>query len=524
MRKKFIAFIFIFLVSLSVLTYFWSTALYIWIAASPFLLIAIVDLTQKKHAVRRNFPIIGHFRYILESVRPEIQQYFIETNKDGMPFSRETRSVIYQRAKEQLDTLAFGSQIDMNEPGYEWINHSLAPKKILKEEPKVLIGGATCSQPYLCSRFNIAGMSYGALSSNAVLALNKGAQMGGFAHNTGEGSISPYHLQGGDLVWQIGTGYFGCRTPEGEFCYEKFKEQSKKPEVKMIEIKLSQGAKPGHGGILPAKKITPEIAAIRGVPLGKDVISPPSHSAFSNPIQLMEWITQLRDASGGKPVGIKLSLGKRHEFLSMCKAMLETGIHPDFITIDGAEGGTGAAPVEFANYLGTPLNDALIFVHNVLVGVNLREKIRVIASGKITSGFNIAVKLSIGADLCYSARGMMFALGCIQALRCNANVCPTGLATHDPNLTEGLFVPDKAQRVANYHKHTVESFLEVLAATGHERPECLKPWYVWKRKGFGQVKNYADLFHYLQPGELLVEPVPQEYRGPWNSAHANSFS
>lgn len=490
----------------------------------PLFAVGVWDQIQAKQSVRRNFPLIGHGRYFMELIRPEINQYFIESNWDGMPFSREERSVVYQRAKQQTDTLAFGTQHNVYALDYQWINHSLVPKPTLKEEPRVLVGGPACKQPYSASIFNISAMSFGALSKNAIRALNGGAKKGGFYHNTGEGGLSPYHLEpGGDIVWQIGTGYFGARDKDGKFSPSEFQKRAQLPNVKMIEIKLSQGAKPGHGGILPARKVTPEIAEIRGVEMGKDVLSPPWHTAFSTPKGLLEFVKKLRELSGGKPVGFKLCIGKRREFLAIVKAMLDTSILPDYIVVDGGEGGTGAAPMEFSNSVGTPLEDGLMFVHNSLVGVKLRDKIRLIASGKVTTGFGIATKMALGADMCNSARGMMFALGCIQALKCNTNHCPVGVATQDPTLYAGLHVGDKTQRVANFHHATVHSFLEVIAAAGIAHPSDIRPWHIMRRVSPTEVKNYEELFGYLQPGSLLQEPYPAAFARPWKAANPDLF-
>lgn len=524
MRKLFYVSMVSVLIGVGGLSFFWPRVLYSMVVFGPLIVIGLRDVLQANHSIRKNFPVLGHGRYLMELIRPEINQYFVESNWDGMPFNREKRSVVYQRAKGQTDTLPFGTQSNVYELDYEWINHSLAPTPVLKEAPRVLIGGADCKQPYSASLFNVSAMSYGSLSKNAVLALNRGAKMGGFLHNTGEGGLSPYHLEpGGDITWQIGTGYFGCRDKEGHFNDAEFEKRATLPNVKMIEIKLSQGAKPGHGGILPAKKVTPEIALIRGVEMGKDVLSPPAHTAFSSPVGLMQFIARLRKLSGGKPVGFKLCLGKRREFFGICKAMLETGILPDFITVDGAEGGTGAAPLEFSNSVGTPLNDGLIFIHNALVGIGVREKIRLIAAGKITTGFNIAAKISLGADLCNSARGMMFALGCIQALRCNTNACPTGVATQDPELVAGLDVVDKARRVANFHKNTLHSFLEVIAAAGVAHPRELRPWHIQRRVSSTDVKHYGEIYAYIEKGALLGNELPEAYARPWKAAQAKSF-
>lgn len=481
-------------------------------------------MTQTKQTVRRNFPLLGHGRYILEMLRPEINQYFVESNIDGRPYNRNKRSIIYQRAKGAVDTLPFGTQLDVYEEGFEWINHSILPKNTHGEPSRVKVGGKDCKQPYLASVFNISAMSYGSLSKNAILALNGGAKIGGFYHNTGEGGLSPYHLEpGGDICWQIGTGYFGCRDKSGSFSPEEFKKRALLPSVKMIEIKLSQGAKPGHGGILPAAKVTREISEIRGVEIGVDVLSPPAHSAFSTPLGLIKFIQTLRELSGGKPVGFKLCLGKRREFMAICKAMIQTGTFPDFITIDGAEGGTGAAPQEFSDSVGTPLNEALIYVHNCLVGLNIRKEIRLIASGKIATGFNLAQKIALGADLCNAARGMLFAIGCIQALRCNTNECPTGVATQDPELVAGLHVGDKTTRVARYHKATLHSFMDVLGAAGLSDSSELRPWHIQRRVDTVTVKHYGDIYQYLEPGALLKGEVQENYSRAWNAARAESF-
>lgn len=497
----------------------------------PFLPVACVtvmglqDMLQKKQAILRNFPILGRGRYMMEEIRPELHQYFVESNTNGMPFDRLRRANIYQRAKNQLDTLPFGAQKNMYEPGYEWINHSIVPKAIMSEPPRVLVGGANTTQPYSCALLNISAMSYGSLSPNAIASLNGGAKIGGFAHNTGEGGISPYHQQeGGDLIYQIGTGYFGSRAADGGFCPEKFQVKSHLEQVKMIEVKLSQGAKPGHGGILPAKKLTPEIAEIRGVPMGFDVISPPYHKAFSTPVGLLEFITQLRTLSGGKPVGMKMCLGNPKEFISICKAMVETGMMPDYISIDGGEGGTGAAPLEFSNSIGHPLEDGLIFVHNALVGYGLRDKLTLFCAGKITSGFDMASRMALGADVCYSARGMMFALGCIQALRCNSNDCPTGVATQDPNLYQGVVVTDKKRRVANFQKAMVHSLMDIIAAAGLEHPNQVRPEHIFRRVDLTRVMTYQQLFHFLEPGELLSEDnLPDHYKQYCLAARPDQF-
>ena len=498
---------------------------FLWLAVPvvPFVWLGLRDMTQKKQAIRRNFPVLGRGRYLLEMIRPEINQYFIESNTDGRPFSREERSNVYQRSKKDLNTQPFGTQHDVYEVGYEWINHSIAPVPPSKELPRHRIGEANCSQPYDASYFNVSAMSYGALSKNAIMALNLGAKEGGFFHNTGEGGLSPYHLQGGDVVWQIGTGYFGARNHDGTFSLERFTDRAHQPTVKMIEIKLSQGAKPGHGGILPKEKVTLEISKIRDIPMGQDALSPPAHTAVSTPIEMMEFIATLREASGGKPVGFKLCVGHEHEVLALCKAMMSTGITPDFITVDGGEGGTGAAPLEFTNSVGTPGNEGLVFLHNALVGTNLRDKITVIASGRITTGFQVASKLAMGADICNSARGFMFALGCIQALQCNSNTCPTGVATQDADLVEGLVVDQKSTRVANFHHATLHSFLELIGAAGLSHPRELKPWHIHRRTSPTEVKHLSDIYCYIENGALLSDDIPEGYRKAWRLADPSSF-
>ena len=424
-------------VSIAVVAVFWPPVLWVLVIVVPPFLLGVRDTLQPRRAILRNYPVLGHFRYLFELIRPEINQYFIESNTDGMPYSRELRSVAYQRAKKQTQTLPFGTQRDVYAVGYEWMNHSLAAHEA-PPEMRITIGAGQCARPYDAALLNVSAMSFGSLSRNAILALNSGAREGGFYHNTGEGGLSPYHLRpGGDLCWQIGTGYFGCRDDHGRFDPDAFAERASNDSVKLIEIKLSQGAKPGHGGILPARKITPEIAEIRRVPMGKDVNSPPAHSAFRTPRQMLEFIGMLRERSGGKPVGIKLCVGNPAELFGLAMAMHETGLHPDFISVDGGEGGTGAAPLEFSNSIGSPLTEGLVLAHNVLVGYGLRDEITLIASGKILTGFDMAKRIAAGADLCSSARGFMFALGCIQARRCNENDCPVGVATQDSHLVRG---------------------------------------------------------------------------------------
>lgn len=500
-------------------------ALWPWVVLGPLVVLGLIDMTQKRHAIRRNFPVLGRMRYLLELIRPEIFQYFVESDTEGMPFDRENRSLIYQRAKSERDTTPFGTKINVYAPGYEWVNHSLQAKELDATNMRVAIGGPDCKQPYSCSLLNISAMSFGSLSQNAILAFSRGAKLGGFAHNTGEGGLSPYHLEGGgDLIWQIGTGYFSCRDEKGNFSPRKFAERAVHTNVKMIEIKLSQGAKPGHGGILPAAKVTAEISAIRGVPMGRDVLSPPVHSEFSTPIGLLEFVKQLRDLSGGKPVGFKLCVGRRREFLAICKAMVQTGITPDFITVDGGEGGTGAAPLEFSNHIGAPLIEGLIFVHNALVGYSLRSNIKILASGKVASGFAMLKRLAVGADVIMSARAMMMAIGCIQALKCNSNHCPVGVATQDEHLMAGLDPTDKSVRVASYHKQTIHSLAEMLGALGLDSAQDLRPWHLMHRVSATETRHYGELYHFLHDGDLMRDPLPIDFARACHSASAETFS
>ncbi len=504
-REYFIIFSIIVFLILGIIIYNNSNFIWLVIVFLPIVIIGIYDLIQTKHAINRNFPVIGHARYILEGLRPEIMQYFVETDTEGRPINRMFRSIVYQRAKKSNDTTPFGTKMDVYRTGYEWMEHSIYAKKAeeLDGNPRVLIGGKDCKQPYNASILNVSAMSFGSLSKNAVMALNKGAKSGGFLQNTGEGGIAEYHLRhGGDLTWQIGTGYFGCRSKDGYFSEELFEEKSNFPQVKMIEIKLSQGAKPGHGGILPGKKNTEEIAKIRNVEPGKDVISPPTHTAFSTPEEMMYFVQRLRELSGGKPIGFKLCIGKKSEFVEICQAMMKTDIKPDFITIDGGEGGTGAAPLEFSNSLGMPMRDGLAFAFNTLQGYDLKKDIKLIASGKIISGFHMARAFALGADLINSARAMMLAIGCIQALECNNNSCPVGVATQNKSLMKGLDVDDKAIRVANFHKNTIHSFVELLAASGLTKPGELTRSMIIRRQSLDKVVTYEEIFPYIAKGSL----------------------
>ncbi len=503
----------------------WPGLLWMFVVVVPLIGLGLYDVAQRKHSLSRIYPIIGHGRYLMEEFRPEIQQYFVESDIDGKPFSREFRSVVYQRAKGELDTRAFGTQRDVNRIGYEWMIHSLVPRPMPNAEPRVRVGGPDCTQPYHASYFNISALSFGSLSKNAILALNRAAKMGGFLHNTGEGGLSHYHLEpGGDLVWQIGTAYFGCRASDGRFDPSRFAEYARHEAIKMIEIKLSQGAKPGHGGLLPAGKLTREIAAIRGVPMGQDVISPPAHTAFSNPKGLLEFVAKLREISGGKPVGFKLCMGKRSEFLGICKAMIETNLLPDFITVDGAEGGSGAAPLELSNSVGMPMREGLLLAHSALRGIGVRDNIRIIAAGKIITAFHIFRAIALGADMCNSARGMMFALGCIQARRCNTNTCPVGVTTQDPSRVQGLDVVDKSQRVARYHRATLDSFQELVASVGLPSPREIQPHHVLRRVDSFTIKHFGEIYPLLEDSSLLCDKaVPETWRDDWRAARADQF-
>lgn len=527
MRKQFIFISTLALIFTAWLTY--SVSLYWGIGLLIVLVLTFMgyqDMVQTKHAIRRIFPLVGRLRYVMEELRPKIYQYFVESDTDGKPISRIDRATIYQRAKKELETVPFGTQLDVYAEGYEWMCHSIAPKdfETLNQNPRVRFGNKDCKQPYDCSILNVSAMSYGSLSKQAIEALNGGAKIGSFAHNTGEGGLSPYHLkQGGDLIWQIGTGYFGCRDEEGKFSPELFAEKAKLPNVKMIELKISQGAKPGHGGILPASKNTEEIAKIRNVKPHTKIASPPYHSAFNTPLEMVQFIKQLRDLSGGKPVGFKLCIGHKSEFIAICKAMVHLDIYPDFITVDGGEGGTGAAPQEFTNYIGAPLIDGLDFVHNILNGLNIRQHIKIIASGKITSAFHIARAMALGADTCNSARAMMMALGCIQALLCNTNRCPTGIATQDPKLTVGLDVDDKKVRVANYHEGTVHNFVEMMGASGLDDMKNITRSHIYRRISLNEMITYEEIFPSVKVGSFNEGNIPEKYKLDFAMANMNHW-
>ena len=489
--------------------------------------LGVHDLRQSQRSILRNYPIIGHLRFALEFIRPEIRQYFIESDNEAAPFSRSQRSLVYQRAKGEPDKRPFGTQLDVHATGYEWINHSVAPTRLATHDFRLTIGPDT-AQPYSASVFNISAMSFGALSANAILALNAGARRGGFAHDTGEGSISAHHrVHGGDLIWEIGSGYFGCRNADGSFNPDKFAENACAPHVKLIELKLSQGAKPGHGGVLPGPKVTAEIAAARGVPVGVDCVSPAAHSAFATPLEMMQFIARLRELSGGKPTGIKLCIGHPWEWFAMVKAMLASGITPDFSVIDGAEGGTGAAPVEFTDHVGSPLQEGLLLVHNTLRGVGLRQRIRIGAAGKVVSAFDIARLMALGADWCNSARGFMFALGCIQAQHCHTGQCPTGVTTQDPLRQQSLVVPDKAERVYNFHQQTLHALQELVQAAGLQHPRDITAHHIVRRSSDHKVSSLAQLILTQLPEGALLKPdlgsLPMIYSQHWPAAAAGSF-
>jgi glutamate synthase domain-containing protein 2 len=526
MRKLFVIGSIVATLAILVLSYFWIDALFAFVIAGPVMYMGFHDMIQKKQSIKRNFPFFGRLRYVFEDLRPKIQQYFVESDTDGTPINRNDRSVVYQRAKKDVDTTPFGTQFDVYAEGYEWMSHSIKPLDFHKidHHPRVIVGNKDCKQPYSASVLNVSAMSFGSLSSNAIEALNAGAKIGEFAHNTGEGGLSPYHLKhGGDIIWQVGTGYFGARDESGNFSGEVFKKNALRPEVKMIELKLSQGAKPGHGGILPGKKNTPEIAAIRGVKAGTTVFSPPYHSAFNTPKEMILFLHKMRELSGGKPIGFKLCVGKKSEFISICKAMVELNLYPDFITVDGGEGGTGAAPPEFSNFVGMPLMDGLSFVDNMLTGFDIRKHIKILASGKVLTGFQMIRAIALGADMCNSARAMMMALGCIQALECNKNTCPTGVATQDPKFTKGLVVEDKKVRVANFHRNTVESFVELMAASGIGDPSKLNRHQISRRVFMNEVKTFEEIYPSMPVGAMVNGAIPEAYVRSYQSASSEQF-
>jgi glutamate synthase domain-containing protein 2 len=497
------------------------------LVAGPLTLLGLWDVIQKRHSILRSYPVLGHLRWVIEDLGPELHQYVVETNKSGRPFNRDQRSLMYQRAKNVEDKKPFGTEMDTYAPGYTWLTHSLAPVPISDDPVAALrfhLGGPDCTHPISASIYNISAMSFGALSANAVRALSAGAKKGNFFHNTGEGGISRYHRSGGgDLVWQVGTGYFGCRTEDGRFDAGMFEEQAGDDQVKAIEIKLSQGAKPGHGGILPGAKVTPEIAEARRVAVGVDCLSPSGHNAFSTPIGLLEFVARLRELSGGKPIGFKLCVGRFEEVFAVCKAMLETGITPDFITVDGAEGGTGAAPIEFSDRLGTPLKEGVLLLHNALVGVGLRDRVKLCASGKLVSAVGIAAVCALGADWCNTARGFMFALGCIQAQRCHTNACPVGVTTQNQRLQRSLVPADKAERVYNFHRNTVHTLAELLGAAGLQHPRELEPRHLCQRLSPNKFEYFDKLYDFLEPGQLLEGRAHDFLQRFWDEARPDTF-
>ncbi len=488
-------------------------------------LLGVRDVLQSKRAILRNYPVIGHLRFLLEFIRPELRQYFIESDNEAAPFSRQQRSLVYQRAKGDPDKRPFGTQLDVAQQGYEWINHSLSPSRLASHDFRITIG-AERRRPYSASVFNISAMSFGSLSANAIKALNAGAKKGGFAHDTGEGSISEHHrVHGGDLIWEIGSGYFGCRDAEGRFSAEKFAANAASEQVKLIEIKLSQGAKPGHGGVLPGAKVTPEIAAARGVAVGEDCNSPAAHSAFSTPRELMHFVARLRELSDDKPVGFKLCIGHPWEWFAICKAMVETGITPDFIVVDGAEGGTGAAPLEFTNHVGTPLQEGLLLVHNTLTGLNLRDRVKLGCAGKVTSAFDISRAMALGADWCNAARAFMFALGCVQAQTCHTGHCPTGVTTQDPLRQRALDPGDKAERVWRFHENTLHALKELVEAAGLQHPNEISASHIVRRVSHQEVRLLATILPFMAPGCLAEGQLPHPvYQAYWHLASANSFA
>jgi len=507
----------------------WDGWLWRWTAVicGALSLLGVRDLLQTRHTLQRNFPVTGHLRTFFEFFRPMMRQYVVESDTEEVPFSHAQRSVVYQRAKNVEDKRPFGSELNLYAAQYEWINHSLAPSMIASHDFRITIGGPQCTQPYSASVFNISAMSFGALSANAIRALNEGAKRGGFYHDTGEGSMSRYHREmGGDICWEIGSGYFGCRNDDGSFSLDKFAENAVNPQVKLIEIKLSQGAKPGHGGVLPGVKVSAEIAEARGVPMGVDCVSPAAHSAFSTPLGLLQFVARLREKSGGKPTGFKLALGHPWEWFGIAKAMQESGILPDFIVVDGGEGGTGAAPPEFTDHVGAPLREALLLIHNTLVGLNLRDKISLGASGKVITAFDLARTLALGADWCNAARGFMFALGCIQSQNCHTDRCPTGVATQDPGRWKKLDVPGKSERVHRFHDNTLKALKELIAAAGLTHPGQLGPEHIIRRVSSTEVRSLATLYQYVEPGALLNGGVPAHavFQSFWREARADTFA
>ena len=512
------------LLVLSVLFVWWPPARWALIITLPLLVLAGMDFFQDNHSLRRNYPLLARFRWVMEDLRPFLRSYIVEGDLEGRPYNHDERSLVYARAKGELDSHPFGTELDVYSDEYQWLAHSMRPRADIPTEWRVDVGSSQCTRPYSAALLNISAMSFGSLSAHAVMALNKGAAVGNFYQDTGEGGICSYHrTYGGDLVWEIGSGYFGCRNDDGHFDPARFADNAQGDQVKMIEIKLSQGAKPGHGGILPGAKVSPEIAAARGVPVGKDCISPPAHSTFSTPIGMIEWAAQLRELSGGKPVGIKLCVGQPHEVFAVMKAMLQTGIRLDYIVIDGAEGGTGAAPVEFSNRVGAPLREGMMVMRNALVGCDLKGEIKLAAAGKIVSGAGLAMNMGLGADWCNAARAFMFALGCVQSMHCHEDTCPTGIATQNPTLQRGLVVPDKAERVARYQRHTLHALREMVVAMGLESPWEITPRHIYERLDSARADSINHIHDFLEPGALLAAPEDTRYAAAWHAARADTF-
>ncbi len=502
----------------------WQSALWTLAISLPLLALAAWDFFQRSHTLRRNYPLIARIRWIMEDLRPYLRSYVVESDLDGRPFNHDERALVYARAKGELDSHPFGTELDVYSTEYEWLSHSIVPNEVAPTDWRVDVGSSQCGRPYSAALLNISAMSFGSLSSHAIMALNKGAKIGNFYHDTGEGGLSPYHrTHGGDLVWELGSGYFGCRDAQGAFDPERFRDTAQIDQVKMVEIKLSQGAKPGHGGVLPGPKVTAEIAATRGVAEGVDCISPPAHSAFSTPVELLEWAAQLRELAGGKPVGIKLCVGQPHEIFALMKAMIETGIRLDFITVDGAEGGTGAAPVELSNRVGMPLREGLILVRNALVGCGLKQDVRIAAAGKVHSGAGLAMNFALGADWCNAARAFMFSLGCVQSMRCHDDTCPTGIATQDPTRQRGLIVDDKAERVARFQRQTLHALREIVVALGMETPWQITPSHIGERWNTVRSDSIDQFYPFLREGRLLEAPEDTQYARYWQMARANSF-
>ncbi len=512
------------LLILSIIAIAWPPVRWLAIVTIPLLALALWDFFQDSHTLRRNYPLIARFRWLGEDLRPYIHSYFVESDLDGRPFNHDQRALIYARAKGELDSHPFGTELDVYSEEYEWLGHSIAPNANAPKDWRCTVGSDQCARPYDAALLNISAMSFGSLSANAIMALNEGAAKGGFYHDTGEGGISRYHREGGgDLVWELGSGYFGCREKDGSFSAERFADSAAIDQVKMIEVKLSQGAKPGHGGMLPGTKVTREIAAARGVERGEDCISPPAHSAFSTPIEMVEWCARLRDLSGGKPVGIKLCVGQPHELMAIAKAMLQTGITLDFITVDGAEGGTGAAPVELSNRVGMPLREGTIMVRNMLVGAGLKPQVKIAAAGKVHSGAGLAMNFGLGADWCNAARAFMFALGCVQSMKCHTDECPTGVATQDITRQRGLVVTDKAERVARFQRQTLHGLREIVVAMGLENPWEITPQLIRERVNTVRSDSMDRFYTFLQPGILLEDPDSTTYARHWNAASAETF-